>query len=194
MTFYPTYFFGIKLLGKYSRIKDQPAGCIGWQGIVPTKAAKMAAQSVELMTTKVFDIKEIFGRIEKDIAALHLKEGFENSISEIVDRISNEFIISEKTSWKTAESMVKTRLQKWALERLPSFAEGFMGDLVENLDEVYDLKDMCVTEMVANPQLLNDIFESVGRKELVFIRNSGAYFGFPLGILQMLVFFFRRSC
>jgi len=60
-----------------------------------------------------------------------------------------------------------------------------MGDLIENLDDVYDLKDMCVTEMVANRQLLNDIFENVGAKELIFIRNSGFYFGFLFGLVQL---------
>lgn len=190
MTFYPTFFFGCEVCGKYSRCKDQPVGCIGWQGIVPTKAGKMAAQSVELMTTKVFDMKEIFARIEKEKAALHIKEGFEKSLSEIIDRIINEFVLSKDKNWERAESAIRSQLTKWALDELPTFSEGFMGELVERLDDVYDLTDMCVTEMTANPQILNDIFESVGQKELIFIRNSGAYFGFPLGLIQMTVFIF----
>lgn len=31
--------------------------CAGWQGIIPAKAAKMAAKSVKLMTDKLINIK-----------------------------------------------------------------------------------------------------------------------------------------
>lgn len=190
MTFYPTYFFGVKIFGKYSRCHDQPAGCIGWQGIIPTKAAKMAAQSVDLMTEKVFDITEIFERIEPEQAAIHLKAGFELAVGGIISELSDKYIISQKTDWKAAEAVIKKQVTNWALQELPVFSQGFMKDLVQNLDDVYDLKDMCVTEMSSNPQLLNDIFENVGRKELIFIRNSGAYFGFVFGVVQLIVWFF----
>mmetsp|Transcript_16080 Transcript_16080/g.18809 ORF Transcript_16080/g.18809 Transcript_16080/m.18809 type:complete len:481 (+) Transcript_16080:279-1721(+) len=190
MTFYPVYFFGIELCGKYSRLKDQPAGCIGWQGIVPTKAAKMASMSVKLMTEKLFDVKEIFNRIEKEKAAIHMKKGFETSIGAIIDDVSDKFVISNETAWKRTELAVKQQLIDWALAELPGFTEDFMGDLIENLDDVYDLEDMCVREMVANRQLLNDIFEDVGAKELIFIRNSGFYFGFLFGMVQLALWYF----
>jgi uncharacterized membrane protein YheB (UPF0754 family) len=63
-----------------------------------------------------------------------------------------------------------------------------MSDLVDNLDAVYDLKYMCVTEMVNKPQLLVDVFQSVGAKELRFIEMSGAYFGFIFGSIQTALF------
>lgn len=191
MTFYPTYYFGCYLFGKkYSRCKGEPVGCIGWQGIIPTKAGKMASMSVELMTTKVFDMKEIFGRIDRKKAAIHLKEGFETAVSGMIDTVADKFVLSKDTQWKKAQALIKQQLTQWALDELPSFAEGFMGDLVENLDDVYDLEDMCVTEMVAKPQILNDIFEGVGAKELRFIRDSGFYFGFLFGLVQLVVFIF----
>lgn len=37
MTFYPVEFWGIELF----RIKTEPWGLFGWQGIIPTKAHKM---------------------------------------------------------------------------------------------------------------------------------------------------------
>ena len=35
---------------------------LGWQGIIPSKAAEMAEIVTTLMTTKLIDIKEVFQR------------------------------------------------------------------------------------------------------------------------------------
>lgn len=184
LTFGPLKFWGIELY----RMKDQPAGCIGWQGIVPTKAEKMASNSVDLMTQKLFNIREIFGRIEKDKAAAHLKTGFEMTLSRIVDKLSDEYIIEHTTAWKRTEQVVKDQIMTWSVAELPAFTAGFMSDLVEQLDDVYDLKHMCVSEMVLHPELLVDVFKSVGAQELRFIENSGFYLGFLFGCIQTVLF------
>ena len=62
MTFHPLEYKGINLY----RMKNQPWGIIGWQGIVPTKVAKMAALCSDIMTTKLLDFKEIFARIDDE--------------------------------------------------------------------------------------------------------------------------------
>ena len=42
-------------------IKGTP---IGWQGIIPSKAAKMAGIAVDTMTSKLISTREIFERLE----------------------------------------------------------------------------------------------------------------------------------
>ena len=59
MTFYPIEYKGLK----WYRMKDQPWGLFGWQGIIPTKAPKMARTLVTLMNSKLFKIEEIFERL-----------------------------------------------------------------------------------------------------------------------------------
>lgn len=186
MTFYPYTFWGWEV----KRFHNQPVGLFGWQGIVPTKAAKMAADSVDLMTTKVFNMQEIFRRIDKEKAASHMKEGFGVQIDKFINTISTKYIINESTAWKRTEAAVKNQIKQWALDELPSFTYSFMDALVDNLDDVYDLKHMCVTEMTEHPELLVSVFESVGKKELQFIEHSGAYFGFLFGLIQTLLFAF----
>ena len=39
--------------------ENSPLGFIGWQGIIPTKAGKMAGISARLMTEKLIDVKEV---------------------------------------------------------------------------------------------------------------------------------------
>lgn len=62
MTFKPIEYFGVK----WFRIENQPWGLFGWQGIIPTKAAKMADTTVRLMTEKLFKIEDIFGRLDPE--------------------------------------------------------------------------------------------------------------------------------
>ena len=60
MTFYPIEYWGIDLY----RWPEQPLGIIGWQGIIPTKAAKMAGICFELITSKLLDVKSVFARLD----------------------------------------------------------------------------------------------------------------------------------
>ena len=54
MMFAPLEFKGLRLFGLP----------IGWQGIVPRKAEKMATIAVELMTSKLIQPQEIFARLD----------------------------------------------------------------------------------------------------------------------------------
>ena len=48
LTFYPLEFVGIEIF----RLENQPWGLFGWQGIIPTKAEKMASTCFDLMTRR----------------------------------------------------------------------------------------------------------------------------------------------
>ena len=57
MMFYPVEFFGKPPL-------------LGWQGIIPRRAAKMAAISVDTITTHLITQEEIFDRLDPDRVAV----------------------------------------------------------------------------------------------------------------------------
>ena len=63
MTFYPIEFFGVELF----RLPNEPWGLFGWQGIIPSKARKMASISFELFTKKLFNIQDIFRRLDPKV-------------------------------------------------------------------------------------------------------------------------------
>lgn len=60
MTFHPIQFVGLNWI----RWPNQPLGLFGWQGIIPCKAEKMASICFELLMTKLFDVKEVFQRLD----------------------------------------------------------------------------------------------------------------------------------
>ena len=53
MTFYPLDFKGIPPY-------------LGWQGIIPSKAVKMSTKSVDLWTSKLVSVKELFEQFVDD--------------------------------------------------------------------------------------------------------------------------------
>jgi hypothetical protein len=52
---------------------NEPLGWIGWQGIVPAKAAEMSFRLVEMVTSSLVDVSEVFGRLDPHTIAGLLK-------------------------------------------------------------------------------------------------------------------------
>lgn len=67
MIFYPIQFRGIPI----KQWNEVPLGLLGWQGIVPCKTRPMSEAMVELVSTQLMSVKEVFGRLDpKQVAKL----------------------------------------------------------------------------------------------------------------------------
>ncbi|CAM9310844.1 unnamed protein product [Ectocarpus fasciculatus] len=186
MTFFPVEFWGIKIW----QPEDQPLGCIGWQGIVPAKAAKMAAKSVTLMTEKLINIKEVFSRLEPD----EMCEALEPGLLAVVSRVVTEMAAKHMPgTWHFLPEASRDDIVLKALEDVPIFMRSFMGEVKTNIDDVLDVHDMVVTNLVKNKALMNRVFMEVGAKELIFIERSGLLFGFLFGCLQTCLWYFYQE-
>ena len=182
MTFRPIEFFGYEFL----RIKNQPWGIFGWQGIIPTKAEKMASVTFDLMTTKLLNMKEIFDRLDPKVFA----EVMEDATLLMLDDISNEIGMRYISKfWMNLPQEVKDEIIVGISIESDEFLLTFMKELKAHIDDVLDLKEMIVSAVVRRKQLMVQVFQECGKKEFIFIRRSGFYFGFLFGLVQMAVFF-----
>jgi uncharacterized membrane protein YheB (UPF0754 family) len=68
-----------------------------------------------------------------------------------------------------------------------------MEQTKDNLEQVFDLKEMVISNLTKDKKLLNKIFLESGAKEFDFIRNSGIYFGFLIGLVQMIVWLLTHN-
>jgi uncharacterized membrane protein YheB (UPF0754 family) len=182
MTFFPIEFWGIPLF----RVKGQPWGIIGWQGIIPTKAEKMAGVTFDLMTTRLFDIKEIFKRLDAKQFSIEIEDGLLLLMDKIINEVANTYMPRQ---WNNLPSSVRDEIIVMTDIESENFMAEFMRDLQENVQDVVDMRHMCVQAIVANKPLMNLIFRECGEKEFRFIRQSGFYFGFLFGCIQMGVWF-----
>lgn len=186
MTFYPIEFFGIELF----RLKDEPWGLFGWQGIIPTKAEKMASISFELMTTRLFNIKDIFHRLDPRRFSEIMEDSVLLMMDSIIQEVANEYM---PLVWNSLPKEVKDDVVLTADQECGVFLTEFMQDMQDHVDDVVDIKHMTVTACVANKHLIVKIFQECGEQEFIFIRKSGFYFGFLFGCIQMGVWFFYSA-
>ena len=63
-----------------------------------------------------------------------------------------------------------------------------MSELRRNLDQVFDLKHMVVSNLVRDKRLLNRMFQDIGGDAFRFLIRAGLYFGFYIGLVQVAVF------
>jgi uncharacterized membrane protein YheB (UPF0754 family) len=92
--------------------------------------------------------------------------------------------------WSILPSNVKEEIVEKVKEEAPIHIESLMEEIRNNIEQVFDLEDMVVTNMMKDKQLLVNMFITCGYQELAFIRNSGAYMGGLFGLMQMGLWFF----
>eukprot|EP00927_Polykrikos_kofoidii_P076718 TRINITY_DN73758_c0_g1_i1.p1 TRINITY_DN73758_c0_g1~~TRINITY_DN73758_c0_g1_i1.p1 ORF type:complete len:484 (+),score=75.25 TRINITY_DN73758_c0_g1_i1:83-1534(+) len=180
MTFYPMRFIGCL------QIPETNVGC-GWQGIVPSRAAKMARTAVDLMTKKVVGPEEMFERIDPKKLAEELDPVLQSTLMHIISEVAME---EDRALWTKIPQCVKDELILKAREDAPPAIEAMMNDIKRDISRVFDLEEMIINAFTRDPALLNHMFISCGYQELVFIRNCGAWMGGLFGICQVVLWIF----
>lgn len=172
MTFWPLEFIGYKKL------------YMGWQGIIPAKAEKMAGIVVDNTMSKLASLSELFEQMEPEKIAEHISRSIMERIDEYVDEI-----MSEKNSvlWENLPNMVKRRVYARVRRQLPVIMDNLVDDMAQNIEELVDLKQMVVKLLSEDKALMVRVFKDVGDQEIKFVVNSGLWFGFLFGLVQLWV-------
>ncbi|CAI5744176.1 unnamed protein product [Peronospora destructor] len=179
MTFYPLEYTGCL------QLPDTNTG-LGWQGIVPNKGEKMARQAVQIMTHQLLHVSEIFAKIEPAQVVKELEPILFNTIHTVVEDMALKY---SPDLWAVLPAKVKEEIVEKVKEESPAHIEALMDEIRNNIEDVFDLEDMVVTNMCKDKQLLVNMFVTCGYSELAFIRNSGAYMGGIFGLMQMGIWF-----
>ena len=183
LTFYPLEFVGIELF----RLDNQPWGLFGWQGIIPTKAEKMASICFDLMTRRLFSIHEIFSRLDPMKFSEIMDSRVLLMMDEVINEVANEFM---PQTWTNIPKEVRDDIVVTADGESNKFLVDFMKDMQAHIEDVVDIKEMSVNACLENKHLIVKVFQECGEREFVFIKQSGFYFGFLFGLIQMAVWFF----
>jgi uncharacterized membrane protein YheB (UPF0754 family) len=177
MTFEPIDFWGVKL-GKIP---------LGWQGIIPANAPKMAGISVDLMTDKLINVEEIFNRLDPNDVAKEMAPNMQRIAERVVNEAMNNYA---PRIWSNTPKTVKKAIFDRAAADMPEAISAMMIDIKENLSDLLDIKKMCVDAMLNDRRLVNEIFLKCGKEEFKFIEISGWWFGLVFGIFQMAAWYF----
>lgn len=156
---------------------------LGWQGIVPRRAARMASIACDTMTEKLISPAEIFGRLDAERVAKEIEKPLLDNVEAITRQVATQF---QPGLWESVPESVRRIVIGRVQKQAPVIVENMMAAIKDDIDNVFDLKDMVVTNLVKDKELLNRIFQEAGHKEFAFIRYSGIYFGAAIGVLQAI--------
>jgi uncharacterized membrane protein YheB (UPF0754 family) len=154
---------------------------LGWQGIVPRRAARMAAIACDTMTTHLIRPDEIFARLDAERVAKEIEKPLLASVDELAREVALQF---QPGLWEAMPESARRLIIRRIQSQAPRIVANIMEAIRRDLDGVFDIKDMVVTNLVRDKELLNRIFREAGRKEFRFIARSGIVFGGIIGFLQ----------
>ena len=156
------------------------------QGIIPAKAGKMAEIMVELMTSKLIDVREVFSRMDPKRMSRILSEDARGSLYKVVDGLGETQL---PNIWSLVPSSALDECVIYLSEDIDRYVEGLMEELKNNIEEVMDLKHLVVSTALNQKELVVQMFQQIGESEFAFIRISGFYFGFAFGVIQSGIFY-----
>lgn len=172
LTFYPLEFVGKK-------------PWLGWQGIIPSKAEKMAAIFAESTMFELGTLPELFDQMEPDRVAHHVDSYVKPRIDEWMGQAL--FLSGYGPAWNLTPELVKGQIRDRVRRRLPGVLERLLAEISERIEDLLDFKHMLVDMLSHNKRLLNRLFLESGSAEFRFIVRSGFHFGFLFGLVQLAV-------
>ena len=186
MIFSPEEYIGLNI----KRWPDTPAGLIGWQGIVPCKVEKMSTTMVDLMTKRLLDVREVFGRLDRAKCGELLTPGIDSIAGAVVNDVAKTkggalAWVGDSGVLGTVPDPVVNWGRNLAREQGKELVAEVLGEMQARVPEVWDVKTQVVGAMCRDKKIIIELFQRCGREEFVFIRRSGLYFGFLFGIIQM---------
>lgn len=190
MLFYPLRFRGVRIPGLKTlshlmprRVLEVPLGLqlgrFGWQGIIPSRAAKMGSIAIDKGLTKLGTQSEFYEQLDPNAISEHLLASSRDEVHEMVDRIMRRHY---PAVWANLPEQVRHAVHARVEAQLPEVVSKVTNGIGANIDQLLDVKLMVIGYMEDDPSLANTIFQEIGRRELRLIIHFGFVFGFLLGV------------
>ncbi len=189
MLFSPLRFHGVTVPGmrdlasvlprKLQEVPGVLQGGIGWQGIIPARAAKMGSIAVDKAIAKLGTPAEFYQQLEPDRIAEHIVAVFGPEVPDLVDHVMRA---EHPRLWADLPRPVKDAVYARVQAQLPGVVGTVTTEIGIHIDQLLDPKIMVIDHFSENPELVVRIFRDFGQKELDLMVRFGFVFGFALGV------------
>jgi uncharacterized membrane protein YheB (UPF0754 family) len=166
MSFYPVQFAGF--------------GVVGWQGVIPRKAEKMAHICIDRTLQQFGDLNAVYQKLEPEKIVKQVVSQVGPRMDEYIDEVMYEL---QPVLWDNLPLFVRDRIYRWGREQLPGRIESLVEDFGDDLNDLVDLKALLSRELATHPDLMNRIFQQAGSAELRSVIFRGAIIGGLLGAI-----------
>ncbi|MGH3384152.1 MAG: DUF445 family protein [Nocardioidaceae bacterium] len=177
---YVTKIVAIRMM--FQPLEFRGVGRLGWQGIIPRRAARMASIATETLTRELIDPQQIISRLDPVRIAEEMRQPLLDTVDDITREVASTY---QPGLWESLPEAARRMLIRRVQDDAPALVEQVVGDIRRNVENVLDIKSMIVTNLVRDKELLNRIFREAGDQEFRFIARSGIVFGFLIGLVQV---------
>jgi hypothetical protein len=189
MLFSPVRFHGVRVPGlreltavlprQAQEVPGLMQGGIGWQGIIPARAAKMGSIAVDKAISKLGTPAEFYQNLEPDRIAEHIVELFSPELPDLIDEVMRA---EHPALWRDLPPAGRRAVVARVREQLPGVVRTITTEIGNHIDQLLDPKIMVIEHFRENPALVVRIFRDFGQRELNLMVWFGGIFGFLLGI------------
>jgi uncharacterized membrane protein YheB (UPF0754 family) len=157
---------------------------LGWQGIIPRSAGRMATIACDTLTTKLLDPRELFDRLDANQIVKEIEQPLIDTVRAVADEIAAR---SRPEVWNALPDIARQQVVAQITRTAPTIVADVMQQIRDDLPSLFDFKELVVTNLVRDKKVLNMMFRVAGRRAFSFIVRVGAPSGFLLGMLQAVV-------
>ena len=158
---------------------------LGWQGVIPANALRLARVSNKLITEKLLSLRQLFDEtFSAESFAGKLGAVIDDVTEQVIDEVANKHA---KAMWDNAGEFMQNKVRQQVRGEVIEVSRAIAMDMADDIDKIMDIEQTVLEAMERHKSLMGEMFLEVGRKEFKFIERSGLYFGFLFGIFQMVI-------
>jgi uncharacterized membrane protein YheB (UPF0754 family) len=186
---YVTKLLAIHMMFKPLEFRGIPP-YLGWQGMLPRRAGKMAAIAYDTLTRNLLDIQGLVDKIDPDEFVREIREPLNRVVEELTESLLAEY---QPDLWESlpdpARRLVIRRLQA----RAPGMVRELFEQVTRDIHEVVDVRHLVISNLARDKELTNRMIRDIATPELRFLIRSGIYFGAVIGLVQLVVWALTRN-
>lgn len=185
---YTTKLLFLQML--YRPLEFRGIGWFGWQGIVPRRAGKVASTTIDILTEKLLKPEDLLDKFDAAEALEELRGPLESTVDDIAREVAE---LIRPGLWDALPDAGRRAVLARVHAQAPQIVDNVLNELRSDLSRYIDLKYLTVTTLVKNKEQLNDLMKAIGGRAMAFVRRSGIYFGFLIGLVQMAAWGFIHN-
>lgn len=176
---YVTKIVAIEML--YRPMRFVGIGPIGWQGLVPRRAGKVAAVTIRLLTENLLRAEDLLARIDGADAVRELRVPLSHAVDEVAREVVDQVVPG---GWDALPEQVRGLVRARVQQEAPGIVDRLLAEVRSDVDHFVDLHYLTVTTLVRNKHRLNEMMRQTAGSSMLFLRRTGLVFGFAIGLVQ----------
>lgn len=157
---------------------------IGWQGMIPRQAPKMAAIAYDMISTHLIQPQEIFDRIDPKELVKAVRKPLEEAVDDVARELAQKYYPG---LWEALPAVVQNMVIGQLKREAPKYAEELVREVQTKVTDVLDLRQMVIDNLTRDRALLNKMIRDVGGPDLKKVPVMGFWFGGLIGVMMAVM-------